>query len=105
MRRKVEDFTVFYDHSIGEVSVPQIGKSGHNRDGRKGSVNLFQSFLDLIGDEIVQKHGLWLGAGAVAQQGGAVGKVRHFIHNDHLGRNHADAKHHSSNLSDTMRRM
>jgi hypothetical protein len=50
---------------------------GHDRRRRKGSVNLYQPLLDLVRRQPMQEIGKSLPrrAGAVAEEGGAVGQL------------------------------
>ena len=75
---QIKRFVVGHDNRIWELCLPEIRETGHNRDGLKGSVNLFESFLNLVSNDVVQEKRIWNCAGAIAQKGGAVGK---FIHN------------------------
>ena len=91
-------FIVSDDRGVRETRRPAIRKTGHDRDGCKGSVNLVQSLLQLISRKFLQEQGVWLCAQAIAGQCCAVGDLGH-IHAGHLGCKHALAKRHSGHLS------
>ena len=102
LRFQVQRIVISDDCGLRITLCPEIGKTCHDRDRCKGSVNLVQSLLQFIGGVSLQEQCVRQGAGAVARKGCAVGDLRH-IHADHLGCIHAVAKRHSGNLSTAVR--
>ncbi len=77
---------VRHDPRALQPPLPHTGKTRHDGGRRKGSVNLAQSFLDLVGDLFVQEQLRPLPQGAVApgEKRPAIGQVGRMGHD---GRN------------------
>lgn len=79
---QIEHRIVGHDPCTGQPVPPNTGKSSHDDGRSKGLVNLAQSFLDLVGNFLVQEklRPLLQGAGAPGKKGAAVGKVGRMGH-------------------------
>jgi len=61
------------NRGLGEFFAPEIGLPRDDRDRFKGSVNLFESFMKFISDDIMQEERVRQGARAVARKRCAIG--------------------------------
>ena len=81
------------DARLRHPLTPRIGERCHHGGGCKGSVNLDESFLDVVGQGLVQEQRRCTqGAGAVAGKRRAVDQIGQALHGADLGGTGWDCK-------------